>query len=272
MCLFYCLSALLTSPGTYAATNNTADPFACPAPHIDRQAKIKYVHDGDTVTLDNGEKIRLIGINAPELARPGEYRRGKYRRAKKAEPYGNAARDYLQKRLPHNTPVKLQYGSRRKDHYGRSLAHLFLRNGKDIQLIMLQQGLASALMIPPDTLFARCYRHAERQARHLHKGLWASKNSILHSRQLKSGSRGFHLVAGKVTAIRRNRQGIWIHLGKRLTLGIRPADQPLFDKKLLASYLGKTVLVRGWLNPGRQHTLYMRIRHPLSIELLSKTE
>ncbi len=258
--LFLCLTFLLP-PASAGAQR-------CPATHIDRHAQIKYVHDGDTITLENGDKIRLIGINAPEVARKPGY--GTTRRiTRKAEPYGDAARDYLKHLLPKHTAITLQYGKDRKDHYGRTLAHLFLADGRNIQVLLLKKGLASALMIPPNTDYARCYLKVEKQARCQKIGLWSNKNSILPSTQIKPGSRGFHLVRGKVTHIDRNTNGIWVQLGK-LTLGIRPKNFNLFDIKKLKSLTGKTLLVRGWLNRYHHNQFYMRIRHPLAIEVIDK--
>ncbi len=252
-CLFLCLSLLLQAA--------QAAPV-CPARHIDRRATIKYVHDGDTVTLKNGEKIRLIGINAPELAR-----RSRSHTLQKAEPYANAARDYLQRLLPANTPVLLQPGPDRKDHYGRTLAHLFLSDGENIQVKLLQHGLASTLTIPPDTTLANCYLKVERRARCRKIGLWSQPSTIISSRTISADSRGFHLLQGKVERVEINRQGYWIHLAGRVTVGIRPADMDLFNQQQIKALKGKNILVRGWLNQSRHGGLYMRIHHPLAIEV-----
>ena len=39
-------------------------------------ATVRHVVDGDSVILTDGRQIRLIGINAPELGRDGDQRRG----------------------------------------------------------------------------------------------------------------------------------------------------------------------------------------------------
>ena len=54
------------------------------ASYADTWDRVKWVIDGDTVVLANGQKVRYIGINSPELARDGN----------KAEPYGNAAKRF----------------------------------------------------------------------------------------------------------------------------------------------------------------------------------
>jgi len=254
-CLFLCLSLLLQAA--------QAAPV-CPARHIDRRATIKYVHDGDTVTLKSGEKIRLIGINAPEIAR-----RSLSHTLKRAEPYANAARDYLQQLLPANTPVLLQIGPDRKDHYGRTLAHLFLTDGENVQVKLLQRGLASTLTIPPDATLANCYTRVERRARCRKTGLWSQPSTIISSRAIKPDNSGFfHLLQGRVERIEINQQGYWIHLAGQVTVGIRPADMNLFNRQQIEALKGKKILVRGWLHHSRHGGFYMRIHHPLAIEVV----
>ncbi|MGD2038075.1 MAG: hypothetical protein PVH28_09340, partial [Desulfobacterales bacterium] len=50
----------------------------------DSWKRVKWVIDGDTVVLVDGQKVRYIGINAPELAHEDH----------KAEPYGNASKRF----------------------------------------------------------------------------------------------------------------------------------------------------------------------------------
>jgi len=255
-CLFFALGFLQLSTAEASPT--------CPASHIDRQASIKYVHDGDTVTLTSGEKIRLIGINAPEVAR-----NSKKHRLQKAEPYANAARDYLKKLLRPHTRVQLQLGQDKKDHYGRTLAHLFLTNGNNIQLELLNKGLASALTIPPNTAMAECYMAAEKQARCHRAGLWSDPSTLLASWKIKAGTHGFHLIKGKVEQIEVNAKGVWLHLEGHLTLGIRPKELGLFDLQRLHALKNRVVLARGWLHQGRHRGFYMRIRHPLALQVVT---
>ena len=219
---------------------------------------MKYVHDGDTLTLQNGDRIRLIGINAPEVAK----------KSHPAEAFGNAARDYLRQRLPKGTVIKLQFGADKKDHYGRTLAHVFLPDGENMQAELLQQGLASTLVMPPNTALAPCYQRIEKQARCHKTGLWSEKQAILASEQLAAGSKSFHRIKGRVERVEDNRQGIWIHLAGDVTVGVRPENRALFDADQLLSLKGKTLLVHGWLNKSRYSRFYIRVRHPLALEIL----
>ena len=54
----------------------------------------------------------------------------------------------------------------------------------------------------------------------------------------------------------------------KLTVGIRQDDQNLFDMKAMNAQLNQSIIVRGWLNKSDRSTpFYMRVRHPLSIQL-----
>ncbi len=252
---------LLFLAGSFSAAlfpSPAAADTRCPASHIDQQARVKSVHDGDTLTLKNGDKIRLIGINAPEVAR----------KSRPAEAFGNAARDYLRQRLPRGAAIELQFGAEKKDRYGRTLAHVFLPGGENIQAALLQQGLASTLAIPPNTALASCYRRIEQQARCDGAGLWSDRQAITESDQLTAGSSGFQRIKGRVERVEKNRQGVWLHLAGDVTVGIRPDNLALFDTHALSSLQGKTLLVRGWLNKSRYSRFYIRVRHPLAIERL----
>ncbi len=275
--LLYSCSHLLTC-GLFLAGLVTTELFAasstgdihtqlsCPAKHLDRHGQVKYVIDGDTIVLASGEKIRLIGINAPETA----HKNKSHTESSSAEPYGNAARSYLKTRLPAGSEISLQLGKDKSDRYGRTLAHIFLQNGENIQAELLARGLASSITIPPNDSLTNCYLEIEQQARCHLQGIWSQNHAILDSQQLSASDKGFHLIKGKVTRIDSNRHGIWVHLEGNVTLGIRPDNQALFDQDKLQQLKNKTVLVRGWLNKGKNNSTYIRIRHPSSLSVIGK--
>ena len=75
------LSALLLS--TVAGISYSY--ASCKADRFDLSAKVKFVHDGDTIRLGTDEKLRLIGINTPELGHDDQ----------KPEPYSWEAKKQL---------------------------------------------------------------------------------------------------------------------------------------------------------------------------------
>lgn len=104
-----------------------------------QEATIDHVYDGDTLTIreQNRARVRLLGIDAPEL--------------KEKEPYAKEAADYVKKACPAGSKVWLRVSpSEKKDRHNRLLAFVFIANpvaGKPgyvcINIALLQQGLAS---------------------------------------------------------------------------------------------------------------------------------
>ncbi len=250
--------------GLSHALPGSASTSHCAAQHIDREARIAYVYDGDTVRLSGGDKVRLLGINAPEVAHHN------HKPPTPAEPYASAARKYLRTRLPRGHKVELQFDEQKKDRYGRLLAHLFLPNGDNLQAELLRHGLARQLTLPPNTALADCYRQSERQARCQSRGLWHNHAATLRPDELGQlvpgrNNYGFRVIEGELRAVERNRHGIWLKLDHDLTIGIRPPEREWFDEDDIIAMQGQRIEVRGWLNHGKRGW-YMRIRHPLALQ------
>lgn len=97
------------------------------------QAHIKHVHDGDTVTCDidlgmcifvHDQKIRLLGLNAPELKKD----------AKLSDGLGEAARDYLALMIM-NKDVIIETHKDSKEKYGRWLGVVWIsKSGLDFNV------------------------------------------------------------------------------------------------------------------------------------------
>ncbi len=262
-----CLSSLpaISSPARDGTARDAAaqDAAVCPAAHYDETARIKYIHDGDTLHLKDGRKVRLIGINTPEVANS----------KKAAEPFAAEAKEALKALFKSNKAISLVYGKEKHDRYERLLAHGFTRDGKNIQAALLTKGHARAITFPPNTQFSACYQQQERAARCNNAGLW--KNSPpLPVNKLNDRHIGFQLVTGRLININTSSKGVWLNLDNKLTIGVRPDNLPLFDVRTLNKMLDQEIVVRGWLNKGRKNTptdhyYYIRIRHPSAIQLAS---
>jgi len=129
--------------------------------------RCEWVYDGDTIRLENGERVRLLGVDAPELHHP---ERGE-------EPFGREARD-LALSLVAGRTVELRYhegndiGSAQRDRYDRVLAYV-LADGTCLNLALLEAGLARATRAWAHPEYDR-YLAAERAARSRGAGLWSS--------------------------------------------------------------------------------------------------
>jgi endonuclease YncB( thermonuclease family) len=245
-----------------AATLNGHPANDCPPAQIDEQVRVSYVYDGDTVKLDDGRRVRFIGINAPETGHhdmPGQ-------------PLAEAARTSLQKMLETGANVLfLQYGKEPEDHYGRLLAHAFLDNGEDVAVLLLRQGHATALVVPPNSGRADCYRQIEREARIAGRGLWRLANyQTQDAGTLDPDTRGFRIVQGRVESMQWTRHQLRIELQGGLVARISSSDLGNFAAGYLESLAGRRVELRGWVKPG-QGGPSIRVRHPAALSLAGES-
>ncbi|WP_232458745.1 thermonuclease family protein [Pseudomonas fluorescens] len=211
-----------------------ANPF-CPAPAAIVRVEVQRVVDGDTVRLKDGRSVRMIGLNAPETGKKG----------RPDEPFAVAARQRLQALVKASDGrVGLVPGREPKDHYGRTLAHLYGANGENLEAQLLAEGLGYQVGVAPNVDLVACQQAAENSARQARLGLW--RQSPVHSvANLKRS--GFALVAGRVSKIERNRGGIWIELQGSLVLRIAPELISQFDTAMLDGLQGRTIEARGWV-------------------------
>lgn len=124
-------------------------------------AQVTRVIDGDTVLLANGARVRLLGIDAPEMERderPAEFK-------------AQQAKDFLA-HMVGGKKVRLEYDQLRYDHYGRLLAYLFLPEGPLVNVELVRQGLARVYSHTPNVRYQEVLMAAQRQAMEAHRGLW----------------------------------------------------------------------------------------------------
>lgn len=135
-------------------------PFLRAQP-ADNMALVSTVHDGDTVSIlmqGRREKVRLIGIDAPEIGQM---------------PWGEDAKKSLESIVEHSSRrVSVEYDVEKTDQYGRTLAYLWTADGIFINLLMLERGHAMLYTVPPNTKYVERFRHAQAQAREKGIGMW----------------------------------------------------------------------------------------------------
>jgi micrococcal nuclease len=128
---------------------------------------VTKVVDGDTFwgKGDDGNalKIRLIGIDAPEV---------KASRNKAVGYYGRESAGYLQG-LIMGKRVQLVFDVGRTDQYRRTLAYVYLENGTFVNATLIKNGYASVVTYPPNVKHADYFIELQQKARSRKKGMWA---------------------------------------------------------------------------------------------------
>ncbi len=66
----------------------------------------------------------------------------------------------------------LQFDVQRHDRYGRTLAYVWLTDGRLFNLLILREGYAQVLTIPPNVRYANLFVACQREARENRRGLW----------------------------------------------------------------------------------------------------
>ena len=123
---------------------------------------VKRVVDGDTIELESGEKVRYIGVNAPESVKPNS----------PMECFGHEASTY-NKTLVEGKRVRLEKDVSERDKYGRLLRFVYLEDGTLVNDQLVREGYAFVSTFPPDVGKADQFKQAQAEARAAHRGLWA---------------------------------------------------------------------------------------------------
>lgn len=229
------LKALLASAFLFSAPHALAADGCTPTNATN--TSLKRVIDGDTLLLADGRRVRLIGIDTPELARDG----------RPAEPLATKARLAAEQFIRDNR-LLLMTGPQPEDRHGRTLAHVFDTEGNSLEAHLLREGLGFQLSLPPNLDLRDCLRAAEAEARLAGKGVWSEPFFAPREvRSLRPGDGGFGRYRGTVTQVGRNRGGPFLELDATLYMPISREGQTLFANLDIEALQGQTVEVRGWV-------------------------
>lgn len=230
--------------------------FVCTALVRAETADVQHAIDGDSLLLANGRQVRLIGINAPELGIDG----------RPDQPLARAAKTRATQ-LTKQRPVTLTPDHEPTDRHGRLLAYASLADGTDIQLVLLREGLAWCVAIPPNVARAEEYCAAEREARGARRGVWAEPAyQPTPADRLGSAHTGFRHVVGVVRRVGRSKHTIYLDLHPRFSVTIPLeawAQFPASDKPAP----GQRIVARGWVTEYK-NSFRMRIAHPAMLEVV----
>jgi len=213
---------------------------------------VRKVYDGDTIILEDGKHIRLLGVNTPEIES----------RQRAEEPGGVAAKKWLQAQL-HDKKVYLEYDEVKIDKYKRQLAHVFLSNGKHLNVMLLENGWGTVSIIPPNVRYSDKLVQAQRQAEKARLGIWAMPDYQLQPiTQIANHSRGWKRFSATPHTIKKNRKYTRLLINDKID--IRVANNNLKAFPPLSTYLGKSLEIRGWVSRNNDHYT-MLIQHPSSL-------
>jgi micrococcal nuclease len=139
--------------GSGSATGDRAGPAGSDV--------VVRVVDGDTVELRSAGKSRLIGVDTPEVFGGQEC-------------FGREASAFAKRVLRPGLRVRVERDVEERDRYGRTLIYLRLPDGRSFNELLVAEGYAVPLTIPPNVRHAERFRELARRARKRAAGLWSS--------------------------------------------------------------------------------------------------
>lgn len=155
----YLLSFYLSTPGTN--TDSNLQPQNNSQTQNSTEKVIRVI-DGDTFEIEGGIKVRLIGIDTPEMKNKN----------KTIDCFAQEAKDMLTK-LILNKNITLIKDVSETDKYGRLLRYVYIDN-QFINDILVKEGYAKIATFPPDVKLTNTFLESERLARESNAGLWKS--------------------------------------------------------------------------------------------------
>jgi micrococcal nuclease len=138
---------------------------AGPAPAVlsAGQYQVRRVIDGDTLLLDNGARVRLIGADTPETVHPD----------RPPEPWGLEAAEFTRAFIGRR-PVRIELDPHdRQDRHGRFLAYVWV-DSQMLNVELIRHGLARArLEFPYSEARKKVFREAQAEAQQARRGMWS---------------------------------------------------------------------------------------------------
>ena len=129
---------------------------------FEEEGRVIEVIDGDTIKLENGEKVRYIGVNTPEI--------------KEEECFASEAKRKNEE-LVKGKIVKFKKDVSEKDSYGRLLRYVY-QDDLFVNLFLVKEGFAVSFPWPPDLKYVDLLNQAEQKAKEENKGLWSECSRI----------------------------------------------------------------------------------------------
>ncbi|MET4636101.1 micrococcal nuclease [Kaistia defluvii] len=233
---------------------------------------VASVVDGDTLVLDSGLEVRLVGMQAPKLplGRPDFT----------AWPLAEEAKTALE-RMALGQAAQLRYGGARRDRYGRALAHVeILPEGGEplwLQQAMVAGGLARVYSFADNRQCVDALMNVERQARKSGLGLWPDPYYAIRPATdpaLATRHDVYDLVEGRVVSVGERGPIAYLDFGRDWSTdftavltaeALAALAEDGIDVKALR---GKRVRLRGWIESHDGPSL--RITHPEQLELLDQ--
>ncbi|WP_067101591.1 thermonuclease family protein [Marinomonas atlantica] len=222
-------------------------------------AQVDKVIDGDTLYFKDGRKIRLVGINTPEL----DHEQGHH------EAYALEAK--LRLMALAGSHVFWQSAQENEDRYGRKLYYLFTKDRGSITSRLLSDGMGYRVAVPPNLKYQDCFEQAEQSARDAKHGVWQLKTHW-------QPQAGFAVVRSVLTSVTHNRGGWWLETNQDLVINIPRYAEHYWAQKDVFYLQGKIIEARGWQyqrkkrQQDRFKSVVLTVKHPQDLRRIKSSD
>ena len=270
------IRATVLALGVALIASTAEPPSASAACEVRKQTAraVVAVLDGETLKLDDGREVKLLGVLAPSPP-PGLAADTVW---EPAEASRKALADLLT-----GKSVRVAAAGRQKDRYGRQLAHVFLPSGKTDLWIgewLVEHGHARVASSPDSRSCIADLIAAEAGARRAKRGLWAHAAYQIReadkAHELADFVQSYQIVEGRVRETQERKRRVYLDFGddwsKDLTAIVSGRDRKRFETAGvdLLGLKGRKVRLRGWVE--RWNGPLIRLTHPEQIEILDAAE
>lgn len=229
--------------------------------------RVTAVVNAKNLVLENGDKVRLAGIQAPNIESAGPDGR-----VRAGEPLGEEARAALA-RLIGDVPVTVKPVGKARDRHGRIIADVFDAQGRNLQQEMIRLGMAMVYSFPDTRHRAPVLLETERAARAAGRGIWSDpRYRIITAPEAGCCIGSFKLVAGTVQQVATVRDVTYLNFGEDwrndFTAVINRRDRKYFKDYDIEALQGETVRVRGWIY--QKNGPAIDLSHPEQIEIVER--
>ena len=146
----------------------------CSGVGVENTYFVSRVIDGDTIVLNDGERVRLIGIDTPESRYSKKLQRDSGHTGKDYQTIiamGKKATEFT-RRIADKKRVTLEFDIEKRDRYGRLLAYVYLPDGKMLNAEILRQGYGQLYTFQPNIKYVDLFIKVQAEARSNDRGLW----------------------------------------------------------------------------------------------------
>jgi endonuclease YncB( thermonuclease family) len=194
-----------TAPTSSSSSSSKVSPIYHQLPSNAEHIQVRNVYDGDTMTLIDERRVRLLGIDTPEI--------------KQQQPFAQEAKNYTKQLIEtYKDSVYLAFepNQAKEDHYGRLLGFVYVQTGPNQYICInegiIEAGLASVYSPNQSSKIQAFDKYIALQsiARTNHRGLWqnfqgdtivykTTNGTAYHQKSCQHISHSHHLIEIKVS-------------------------------------------------------------------------